>query len=190
MHLASPIVVAQSIITEASVTDAPAPATPIRRDAKPLSGQDGIYPRTAIRRGIFRGSVTARARIDSGGNVIEVFIVYEDPPGYFDKAATDALRTWKFAPESEPYTAEFDFVFKMNSDQSNDSIQRGNVQREIGRYSYAESLLRSALGDTVRAWGKDHPEVGHALNALAALYTDEGRFAEAEQTYQYALNDF
>ena len=38
-----------------------------------------------------------------------------------------------------------------------------------------------------KALGRDHPEVATALNGLALLYFDQGRYADAEPLYQRAL---
>ncbi len=38
-----------------------------------------------------------------------------------------------------------------------------------------------------KALGPDHPELGRSLNNLAALYDDQGKYAEAEPLYQRSL---
>ena len=39
-----------------------------------------------------------------------------------------------------------------------------------------------------KAVGPDHPYVGMSLNNLAALYYNQGRFAEAEPLYIHSIN--
>ena len=38
-------------------------------------------------------------------------------------------------------------------------------------------------------WGADHPEIGAALDNLATLYDDEGKYIEAESFYQRAFDN-
>lgn len=109
----SPVAVAQPNTGAANATESAGTAPPIRRDVKRVSGLDVSYPRSAIRLGVSQGKVKARARIDSGGNVIEVVIVNAEPPGVFDRAVTDALKTWKYTPDSQGYTAEYDIVLQL-----------------------------------------------------------------------------
>ena len=56
-----------------------------------------------------------------------------------------------------------------------------------GRYAEAEPLYKRALAIREKALGPDHPDVGTALNNLAALYRAQGRYAEAEPLYKRAL---
>ena len=58
------------------------------------------------------------------------------------------------------------------------------------RYSEAETEYRAALGEWERAGRGESADAGSALNMLAALYTDEGRFREAWQSLDRALAIF
>jgi tetratricopeptide (TPR) repeat protein len=43
------------------------------------------------------------------------------------------------------------------------------------------------LGEIAEALGPDHPAVGVSLNNLAALYKDQGQYAQAEPLYKRSL---
>jgi len=91
----------------------PPPKPAVRRGIKPVSREDPVYPRSAIRLGIEKGHVVARVMIDEKGNVTDVIIVSADPPKHFDKAVTDALSQWKFTAEGEKYVAEVEVNFSL-----------------------------------------------------------------------------
>lgn len=93
----------------------PAPPKPaVRRGVTPISREDPIYPRAAIRAGIDKGRVIARLNVDEQGNVTAVNIVSAEPRrGVFDQAVIDALKNWKFQPENEKYTAEIEVNFTL-----------------------------------------------------------------------------
>ena len=96
-----------------------APATPppmvaIRRPTVRLSGDDVVYPRTAVRAGISEGKVVARLMIDEMGNVYEVIIVSAEPPGYFDQVVIDTLKRWKLRAYGDKYFTEVESKFKLN----------------------------------------------------------------------------
>ncbi|HEX4885331.1 MAG TPA: TonB family protein [Casimicrobiaceae bacterium] len=92
----------------------PAPPKPaVRRGVVPVSREDPVYPRAAIRAGIEKGRVLARVNIDEKGNVTDVIIVSADPPRHFDSSVRDALMKWKFKAEGEKYVGEIEVVFTL-----------------------------------------------------------------------------
>jgi len=92
----------------------PAPKPAVRKGVTPISREDPIYPRAAIRAGIERGRVVARLDIDEQGNVTAVHIVSAEPRrGVFDQSVLDALQKWKFQAENEKYTAEIEVTFTL-----------------------------------------------------------------------------
>ena len=109
--------------TEPVVIAPPAPAPPpppppkpaIRRGIVPISREDPVYPRAAIKAGIDHGSVVAHVMIDEKGNVTEVKIVSADPPRHFDRAVIDALMNWKFQADGQKYIGEIEVNFKLGS---------------------------------------------------------------------------
>jgi protein TonB len=94
--------------------EAPPPPKPaVRRGITPVTREDPVYPRAAIRAGIDKGRVLARVNIDENGNVTDVIIVSADPPRHFDSAVREALSKWKFKAEGEKYVGEIEVVFTL-----------------------------------------------------------------------------
>jgi len=92
----------------------PAPPKPaVRRGIARLGGEDPVYPRSALRANVGKGTVLARVMIDEKGNVYEVRIVKAEPPRHFDQAVIDALMTWKFHAEGEKYVGEVEVNFSL-----------------------------------------------------------------------------
>jgi hypothetical protein len=52
------------------------------------------------------------------------------------------------------------------------------MYRAQGRYADAEPLYKRALAINEKSLGPEHPNVANSLNNLAALYNDQGRWAE------------
>ena len=63
----------------------------------PLSRQPPQYPYKAARRGI-EGWVRVSFDVTETGGVENVEVIESDPPGTFDKAATQAVYRWRFKP--------------------------------------------------------------------------------------------
>ncbi len=91
----------------------PPPKPAVRRGITPVTREDPVYPRAAIRAGIDKGRVLARVNIDEQGNVTEVIIVSAEPPRHFDSAVREALSKWKFKAEGEKYVGEIEVVFSL-----------------------------------------------------------------------------
>lgn len=49
------------------------------------------------------------------------------------------------------------------------------------------SLYKRALENVEKALGPDHPHVAASLNNLAELYSNQGRYGDAEPLYQRSL---
>ena len=108
---------APHVIAPPPVVVAPPPPPPpkpaVRRGIARLGGEDPVYPRSALRANVGKGTVLARVMIDEKGNVYEVRIVKADPPRHFDQAVIDALMTWKFHAEGEKYVGEVEVNFSL-----------------------------------------------------------------------------
>jgi len=104
------------VIAPPTVVQPPPPPPPkpaVRRGITRLSGDDPIYPRSAIRASIDKGSVVARLLIDEKGNVYEVIIVKAEPARHFNQAVIDALKDWKFHADGEKYVGEVEINFSL-----------------------------------------------------------------------------
>jgi protein TonB len=106
-----PHVIAPPPVVQAPVVAPPKPA--IRRGIARVSGDDPVYPRSAIKAGIERGTVLARVMIDEKGNVYEVIIVKAEPARHFTQTVIDALKEWKFHAEGEKYVGEVEINFQL-----------------------------------------------------------------------------
>ena len=62
-----------------------------------------------------------------------------------------------------------------------ESVEKRKLPQE------AESLAKRALKINETEFGKDDPDTGASLNMLAAVYSDQGRFAEAEPLLKRTL---
>jgi periplasmic protein TonB len=62
-----------------------------------LVGASPIYPFAARLRGA-EGVVRVRLTVDARGSVRASEVVFAAPPGVFDEAALEAVRTWRFEP--------------------------------------------------------------------------------------------
>src|SRR5262245_51476977 len=51
---------------------------------------------------------------------------------------------------------------------------------QAGKYAEAVDVAKQSLGIREKMLGPEHPAVGLALNNLAALYREQGRYVEAE----------
>lgn len=67
-------------------------------DIVPLFTTPPLYPRRAKRRNI-QGYVVLNFTIDKKGNVKNIIVKSSRPKGYFEKAAKDAIRKWRFKPK-------------------------------------------------------------------------------------------
>ncbi len=71
----------------------------IATNVVPIKKIEPVYPTRAQRAGI-EGTVTVEFTIDTEGNVKEIEVVNAEPPDIFDQAVIQAIRKWKFPPET------------------------------------------------------------------------------------------
>ncbi|MDE0036675.1 MAG: energy transducer TonB [Gammaproteobacteria bacterium] len=62
-----------------------------------VGGKDFVYPAHARASGV-EGRVLVRYDITVAGTVADAVVVKSEPPGVFDEAALDAVRSWRFRP--------------------------------------------------------------------------------------------
>ena len=62
-----------------------------------IAGAGQVYPASARAQGI-EGLVTVRYDVNITGQVERARVVHSEPPGVFDQAALDAVRSWRFNP--------------------------------------------------------------------------------------------
>ena len=75
-----------------------------RWEPKPYHVVNPTYPRQAYKKGI-RGHVIVRILLDEDGEVKSAQVVKSRPRKVFDKAATKAVKKWKFpVPEDKFYS--------------------------------------------------------------------------------------
>ncbi|XOV84136.1 MAG: energy transducer TonB [bacterium] len=70
-------------------------------DQRPLqliSGTGPIYPAEAKAQGL-QGDVVIRYTVTPQGAVVDAEVVSSEPPGVFDRAALDAVNSWRFNPQ-------------------------------------------------------------------------------------------
>ena len=65
--------------------------------------------------------------------------------------------------------------------------EQGLALHHLGEFEASEPLCERALAIMEKALGEDHPSVGTRLNNLAALYSAQGRYEQAEPLYERAL---
>ena len=66
-------------------------------------------------------------------------------------------------------------------------VARGQALMEQARYGRAEPVLRRAVAETERSYGRDTLEAAQALTQLATCYKSLARFSEAGPLYQQAF---
>ena len=62
-----------------------------------IGGADLVYPPAARASGV-EGRVVVRYDVTAEGTVANAVVVESEPPGVFDAAALDAVRSWRFRP--------------------------------------------------------------------------------------------
>ena len=94
------------------------------------------YPSRALERGI-EGSVTLKFTVTEAGSVEDPVVVESDPPGIFDRAATDAASMYKYRPkivDGKPVRVEgvkHKIVFELEDAADEES---GVVIQDSGQY--------------------------------------------------------
>lgn len=98
----------------AAAATPPASATPAAasaNDLRPISTPGPAYPRAAQRAGT-SGEVQVEFTVGVGGSVTSARVVRASPPRVFDRAALDAVNSWRFQPVSAPVTTRRSFAFQ------------------------------------------------------------------------------
>lgn len=62
-----------------------------------IGGVDLVYPEEAKAKGI-EGRVVVRYDVTADGSVVNAVVEAAEPPGMFDEAALNAVRSWRFRP--------------------------------------------------------------------------------------------
>lgn len=91
----------------------PPPNTPSEIVASPISQPKPVYPQRALEREK-EGTVRVRITIAADGNVSDVVVVIASPPGWFESAALEAVRKWKYHPPGRPLVTEAVIEFKLD----------------------------------------------------------------------------
>jgi tetratricopeptide (TPR) repeat protein len=94
--------------------------------------------------------------------------------------------------EAEAYALRQLRHFEQNSPGDRGSLFRwnwrlGKARLELGKYRDAEPVLAKALEQATDLWPPGHVYTTEQMVTLADLYTEQGRFAEAEKLYTDAL---
>ena len=69
----------------------------VSRPPQFIGGLDLVYPADAKANGI-EGRVVVRYDVTVAGTVVNAVVTVSEPPGVFDDAALDAVRSWHFRP--------------------------------------------------------------------------------------------
>lgn len=93
---------------------APPPApTPSQIVARPLSQPQPIYPRRALeaeREGVVRLRIT----IQADGSVSDAVVTEARPSGWFESAAVEAVKRWRYQPSDRTIVTPVEIQFKLN----------------------------------------------------------------------------
>ncbi|WP_293035340.1 TonB family protein [Paraburkholderia sp.] len=92
----------------------PQKASGVRRGLVPLSRVEPDYPSRALADNV-EGTVTAQLTIEADGSVGSVKIMHSSPAGLFERASTQALMKWKFAPNDGGYVGEVTLTFSLSN---------------------------------------------------------------------------
>ena len=93
-------------------TAPPAPAA-VEIVANPISQPKPRYPKRALEREK-EGIVRVRLTIAPDGSVSEATVIAADPPGWFENAALDAVKQWRYQPPGRPLVTEAVIEFKLD----------------------------------------------------------------------------
>jgi protein TonB len=90
----------------------PAP-TPSQIVARPLSQPQPVYPRRALE-AEREGFVRLRITIQADGSVSDAVVTEARPSGWFENAALDAVRRWRYQPSDRTIVTPVEIQFKLN----------------------------------------------------------------------------
>ena len=91
----------------------PPQPTPSQIVARPLSQPQPNYPRRALeaeRQGVVRLRIT----IQPDGSVSDAVVTDARPPGWFENAALDAVKKWRYQPSDRTIVTPVEIEFKLN----------------------------------------------------------------------------
>ena len=123
----SPEEIAAAPVTPVTATQAPAPSVPLvplvpaPRTAmpappierlQPISQPSPPYPPRALE-AEREGVVRLRLTITPGGTVDSAVVLSAEPRGWFEHAAQDGVRRWRYEPSERGGTADVDVEFKL-----------------------------------------------------------------------------
>lgn len=94
------------------VAEAP-PPTPSQIVARPVSQPQPVYPRRALeaeRQGVVRLRIT----IQPDGTVSDAVVTDARPAGWFENAAIDAVKRWRYQPSDRTIVTPVEIEFKLN----------------------------------------------------------------------------
>ncbi|KGM56741.1 hypothetical protein N799_02300 [Lysobacter arseniciresistens ZS79] len=93
----------QAAERRAAAARAAAAAKPTADDLRPLSMSAPVFPRDALR-ARQSGEVVVEYTVGTDGSVTSARVVRSEPARVFDRAALDAVQSWRFQPISAPVT--------------------------------------------------------------------------------------
>ena len=91
----------------------PPPTTPSQIVARPLSQPQPVYPRRALE-AEREGFVRLRITIQPDGSVSDAVVTEARPSGWFENAALDAVRRWRYHPSDRIIVTPVEIQFKLN----------------------------------------------------------------------------
>jgi TonB family protein len=89
------------------------PVTPAEIVARPISQPQPQYPRRALeaeREGVVRLRIT----IAPDGSVSDAVVTEARPSGWFENAAIDAVKRWRYEPSGRTIVTQVEIAFKLN----------------------------------------------------------------------------
>jgi len=91
------------------------PTMPLQPGAAPqlLSQPNPTYPPRALE-AEREGTVRLRLTIAPDGHVADARVLHAEPSGWFESAAEDGVKRWRYAPSEFGGTADVDVEFKLN----------------------------------------------------------------------------
>jgi TonB family protein len=88
------------------------PPTDLEIVDNPISKSAPRYPRDAVSKSL-KGFVRLKVTISPQGEVTDVQVVKAEPPGVFEQAALEAVKTWKFCAAGRTITLQLDMKFEL-----------------------------------------------------------------------------
>lgn len=81
--------------------------------AQPIAQPKPNYPKRALDLEK-EGMVRVRLTIAPDGTVSDAIVIAAEPPGWFERAAIDAVRQWRYRPPGRPLVTEAVIEFKLD----------------------------------------------------------------------------